>query len=228
MGVLVYAEDHDSSLPPGLDGNKTWCQILLPWVEDYQIYDCPVHLGGYTDNNSYMANGSAWGFWWVGGNTNGKPTFLATVKQPSRLCLIHEDTEDWELGNRGTAPGSRFGTGSASGNGSGLEFGTFQMKLNYYDSFNPQSKGNGGRHFRGGGGQVPGFGGAKTDPWGFDNINFADGHVGAYSMEGLVKKNINRYWYEYPFTASAGRGLSINQATTNARPGSEWWTPPQW
>ena len=28
-----------------------------------------------------------------------------------------------------------------------------------------------------GGGKAPGFGGATTDPWGFDNINFADGHV---------------------------------------------------
>ncbi len=97
------------------------------------------------------------------------------------------------------------------------------MKLNYYPSFNPASMAQGGRHFRGGG---EGAGG--HDPWGFDNISFADGHVGSYSMEYIVTQNAPTHWYEYPFLPSAAVANGAAANPPGPAPGAEWWMAPHW
>ena len=226
LATLVYAEDHDGSLPPGHDNRipTLWPGTLLPWTQDEDIYDCKARLGGLPEHNSYVANGYFWGFWaaWLGG---AKPTFINKVKNPQRLALITENTEDWEVGRRGTPNGCS--SIYPCPNGPSLLLADYQIKLNYHDSSNPSTKGNGGRHFRGGAGKAAGFGGAKTDPWGFDNISFADGHVANYSMEALVKMNAAAVWYEYPFLPSAAQaGSALNPSGPS--PGAEWWMFPGW
>ena len=82
-----------------------WTFTLLPWVQDKFVYDCKSQLGGYVDANSYVPNGYWYMFWaeWLAG---AQRTFLSKIKQPSRVMLIREGTEDWVLGELGV-PGAR-------------------------------------------------------------------------------------------------------------------------
>ena len=119
-------------------------------------------------------------------------------------------------------------TGSASGDGSGLFWANITDNMAYFDFSGTGARNMGGRHFRGGAGKQPGFGGKAFDPWGFANISFSDGHVGAYSCEQIVRHNLDRRWYEFPFTPAAAHGSGFGRNKNGPQPGAEWWTAPHW
>ena len=221
LAIVTYADEHEDSVPPGHDGstaNRTWPTTLMPWTGDENVYNCRTQLGGLDRHNSYVANGYYWGFWaqWLPG---AQPTFLNTLKQPSNWAMIVENTEDITRAQNGQ-------TNGCAGiypcpNGPSYQNADYQMKLNYFPSGNPASKAQGGRHFRGGGG-------GGRDPWGFDNISFADGHVGSFSMEDIVTMNLPTHWYEYPFVPAAAEPSGTGTPNAGPQPGAEWWMAPHW
>ena len=101
--------------------------------------------------------------------------------------------------------------------------------MEYFANPNSHHKRMGGRHFRGGGGRRTNSS-AKTDPWGFDNISFMDGHVGRFSMQQIVEQEApNKFWFEYPHVPAAARGSAAAPLPTpGPQPGAEWWGPPYW
>ena len=231
LGIMHYTEDHDGSLPPGDDGGSPrylWPETLIAWTGDPEIYDCKAHLGGFPGHNSYVANGYWWGFaaMWISGVS---PTRVRQIKSPARWAMITENTEDWSVAQQNPGRTTVFGPQvlPASGPGQSRFFwADYQLKLNYQSTFNPGTRGAGGRHFRSGSGKVPGFGGAKFDPWGFDNISFADGHVTSYGMMDIVQQNSSLVWFEYPFVPAAAQNNS--QTPSGPQPGAEWYMYPFW
>ena len=226
LAVLLYAEDNNGSVPPGKGGVPQWPGSLLTYTQDERVYECATELSGFPEHNSYVANGHYWGFWATFA-PQAKPTRLTKLKDPQKWVVISENTEDWESARRGRKNGC-LGIYVCPNGQPSLLYADSQQKFNYYDSFNAGTKGDGGRHFRGGGGQVSGFGGKKTDPWGFDNISFGDGHVGTFSMEQIVEQSaVSQFFYEYPFIPAAAQGLQTLNPS-GPQPGAEWWTPAHW
>ena len=215
LGVLTYAEDHDGKLPPAWANNWYWPYHLLPWVGgESDIYECKSKLTPYETFNTYMANGGyRHGFdqQWAPAQAQG-PTDLHRVNRPGKYVLIVETTEDWAI----------FQSGSATWWGQGREpfmLGGLTEHMSYFASTNLGAYGWGGRHFRGGGGR-------GTDPWGFSNINFGDGHVGSYSMQQIVEQFVTGFWFEYPHTPASSQ--AVNHPPPGPQPGSLWWLEPGW
>ena len=238
LATLNYAEDHDGFPPPGdgasPGGGMYWPQILAPWVgvrtqgfnasnpntwpENLGVYKCAVSF--YPDHISYCPNGHNWLFYahW-GFGVRGLPTNTHQFKSPSQVLLMREDTEDIAIYDRGGVTGFR-----------GLS-ANYRPAFFYNNTFNPGTSSSGGRHFRGGGGKASGFGGQKTDPWGFDTISFYDGHVITESMEDIVEQDVpNGHWHEFPFVPAAVQGnpSTANFVPSGPQPGVEWWTYPRW
>jgi len=220
LGVLLYIEDHDGVVPVGLQPglqDPYWPARILPWVNNTDIYVCPQNIGGYEDWNAYVANGDPYMFYFRG---RGVSTNLNSIKSPSRVFMIRESSEDWADAQKGRPV--------VAGAGGDILLADIQPKWTYYQNINSGAQSMGGRHFRGGG-KEPGFGGAKTDPWGFMNISFMDGHVGSYPMEQLVTRALpGSFWFEYPFIPTSRRGPTLPPVNSSPQPGSEWWGPPYW
>ena len=99
LAVLSYVEDHDGTVPVGLEPSESepyWPARILPWVQDRNVFDCPQHLGGKDDWNTYVANGGPFMFYYKTA-TRGAPTTINSIKSPSRVFMIRESTEDWEI-----------------------------------------------------------------------------------------------------------------------------------
>ena len=221
MATLVYAEDHDGIVPVGLQpgGNPTpyWPTPLLHWVGDKEIYDCPITY--FPEHVTYCPNGAMWLFWFNSPG-RGRPTNIHSVKNTSRLLLMREDVEDWALAVK-----------KSSSSGFPPLVANIRSSFFYWQDPNPGEQSSGGRHFRGGGGKAPGFGGATTDPWGFDTISFYDGHVITQSMELLVERQSRgSHWFEFPYVAAAAQGdpSSAGYTPRGPQPGAQWWTYPRW
>ena len=222
LATLVYVEDHDGVVPVGLIPGARfpyWPARILHYLNDEQIFVCPQNIAGYDGWNAYVANGGEYMFYFVG---RGPSAHIDSLKTPSRIFMFRETSEDWADAQKGRT--------FTPGAGGGLLNGGLQMKMEYYDNVNSGHKSMGGRHFRGGGGKAPGFGGAKFDPWGFDNISFMDGHVTRYSMEQIVRQNATfKFWYEYPFVPAAAKSyFGAPPPNSSPQPGAEWWGPPYW
>ena len=223
LATLVYAADHDGIVPPADFGapwpTNVWPNIMLPWVNDEELYKCPN--GRFPEKMVvYSPNGHMWLFYahW-GFPIRGVPTNIhSAVKTPSRLVCMKESAEDIEIFERGQQttwiwPGANYGA-----------------NFHYFPTFNPGTSRSWGHHFRGGGGQAPGFGGAKSDPWGFATVSFYDGHVQSESMEVIVKMAAPSHWYEFPFVPAAAQGdpSVASFVPAGPQPGSMWWTYPRW
>ncbi len=229
--TLVYREDHEGTVPaadgpltPPNDGANDpdfWTTTLLPWVGgNEQAYNCPVRFFPIDDENyhvSYCPNGHQWLFWtaWAdtGSNPRGLPTKFSSIRSPSQLMLMREDTEDWQLMVRGW-PQSNFHRRTGNYR-PGFFYGRSQWNSSYS---------SGGRHFRT-------TGTAAADPWGFDTISFYDGHVITESMQDLVRRETpNIYYYEFPFVPAAGQSNIYFSwfVPKGPQPGALWWTYPDW
>ena len=225
LATLVYVEDNEGFMPPSNDGSNPsskgyWPSLLLPWVNDEEIYKCPVRV--YPDHMNYCPNGTHWLFWsqWAGFGVRGKPTNINAIKSASQVVLMREDTEDFGIAMKGISKGFN-----------ALLANTRASFWYLHNDPNPGEQSSGGRHFRGGRSNAPGFGGAKTDPWGFDTISFYDGHAISASMEQIVTNPSGRRdWYEYPFVPAAAQGhfLTNPWKPQSLQPGAEWWTYPFW
>ena len=216
LATLIYAEDHDGIVAVGVQPGfraPYWPSRMLPWVNDEKIYDCPITY--YEDHVTYCLNGAIWLFRFNSPG-RGNQTKIHELKSMSRLLLMREDVEDWALATKKNSP---------------VGFPTLVANIRhsffYWQDTDPGPQSSGGRHFRGGGEWIPGFGGAKTDPWGFDTISFYDGHVITESMELLVERQSRgSHWFEYPFVPAAAQNNTANPI--GPRPGAEWWTVPYW
>ena len=230
--TMVYREDHEGLVPPA-DGPAVpatncdndpdfWTTVMLPWTGgDEQIYNCPVRFYEINECHfhvSYCPNGHQWLFyaeWGAHGfRPRGLPTKFSTIRSPSQLVLMREDTEDWALKYVKGLEHSNFRRRG----------GNYRPGFFYFRDPNPGGSSSGGRHFRGGGG-------GSADPWGFDTISFYDGHVITESMQVLVERDQWMvYWYEFPFVQNAGQRDSsyadfVPQGPT---PTAQWWTFPGW
>lgn len=216
LGTFVYAQEYHGHAPPGwqpsgpnsyrTDG-QVWTESLIPYTNTTELYHCPIEV--FPDNGgTYHANGYWW-IYWASWRSDTGPTDLGSVFEPSKLVLVHESTEDFEIFNRGdTAKVRRYG-----GPYHGFAFV-------YFDDENAGHKGNAGRHFRTGGTTT-------ADPWGYASISFVDGHVRSVSMKELVQHSLpNSWWFQYPFDLSAASGGT--RAPQNPDPGAEFWTVPTW
>ena len=224
LATLVYADEYDGLVPPADWGigpwpSSQWTNILLPWINDDDLYKCPT--ARFPNNNVvYCPNGHNWLFWSAWGQSSGRglPTNIHQLKTPSRLMLMREDTEDIAIFNRGLNPWPWPGA-------------NYRPDFFYWATSNPGTSSSGGRHFRGGGGKAPGFGGAKFDPSGFDMISFYDGHAVSVTMEQIVRQNVtNGHWFEFPFVPAAAQSDNslASLVPTGPQPGVEWWTYPRW
>ena len=220
LGTIIYATDNEQSLPPAVDTKLNfWPSYLLPWLQNENVFECPSNVGGYFGNNMYEANGHFLGF--ADLIQGGTLTTTSEIRTPARWMMFGENTEDWELANRGVPQGTQYGSGI------GLLVGGYAPCSFYFRSaINPGEIHNGGRHFRGGGRQWSGINPAH-DPWGFENIAFGDGHVQAVSMESLVRMSVpNLGFYEFPFHSATPQGWVL--PVSGPQPGAEWWRHPDW
>lgn len=96
LGMLMYAQDYDECTPVAYSGinwwNGTWRERLLPYVKNYQIYDCPSRRLGVppSGNGCYGINayiGEAQAF-----------VTLAQIEEPAQTFGIGENNEgDWVI-----------------------------------------------------------------------------------------------------------------------------------
>ena len=216
----VYADDHDGDSIVGyVSGQQTWPVILLPWTNTKDIYYDPKAFLN-KPHISYIGLGPYYLFYWTGYPGNTGSTNINEIYSPSRSVLMREHTED-----------IRMPLVSPPQNGWPWPGIDNQQSVYYWNSHNPATSQAGGRHFRGGGGQVPGFGGAKFDPWGFENMSFIDGHVQSISMEEVVHNGgTHARWLEYPWSASRARfgGAAGGPNPVGPRAGTEFWLVPFW
>lgn len=206
LGTFLYANEYHGYAPPGWSNtdNIYWHETLLPYTNTHDIYDCPIEV--FPEHISYLANGYYWMFW-ASWRTDSHPTDLGAVPEPTSLILVRESTEDFELFNRGQDGWAR-------------RFADFSISFSYFDDPNPAAKRSGGRHFRSGSTST-------TDPWGFENISFVDGHVRGVSMKPLVQYSLpSKVWFQYPFDLSAA--VAPGLPPENPKPGAEFWTVPTW
>ena len=218
LGTFLYATEYHGHAPPGWQpsGPKSfrsdgqiWTESLIPYTKTIDIYDCPIEVFPYYI--SYHANGYWWIYWATWRSDTG-PTDLNAVSEPSKLVLVHEQTEDFELFNRGTP--------EKSGADNPYPAPYHGSAFVYFEDVNPGHKGNAGRHFRT-------SGTTATDPWGYASISFVDGHVRSVSMKELVQHSLpNRWWFQYPFDLSAATAGTSPQDEPD--PGAEFWTVPTW
>ncbi len=221
FATLTYLEDHDGVAPPAARSNgQSWCDLMIERVDGNEnAFLCPIqfvpkHSGIFGFFVAYCPNGHQWLFFaeW-GFPSRGQPTNVFSVKDPSKLLLMREDTEDWGLTVKQGRPNTFL-----------RRSGNYRPGLFYFQDPNPAGYSSGGRHFRGGGSQ-------NRDPWGFDTISFYDGHVGTESMQVMVQRQQHgAYWYEFPFVPAAGQPDSsfANFVPRGPQPGAQWWTYPGW
>ena len=224
LATLIYVEDHDGLSPADLETPRPspltglphmyWAELILPWLTDRNIYDCPKRLGGFTDHNSYVANGDPWMFFYSDGTGRGAPTDVSKLRQPDHVVLVREHTEDLAMVLSGR---------NLTGFGDRYMQADFQSSFFYhFNGFNVGPANSGGRHFRGGGAA------GLVDAWGFDNISFADGHVRSASMQDIVRAFLpGAGWFQYPFAPTAVDSQA-NRNPSGPQPGAAFWTPPYW
>ena len=214
----VYVEDHDGdSLVGHAGGSKTWPVILLPWTTTKDVYYDPKAFVS-KPHISYIGIGPYYMFYWSGYPGNTGSTNVNQIFSPGRTVMMREHSEDYKMNF----------VGQTGWNWPGIDN---QQQVYYWDSANPGTAQAGGRHFRGGGGRRPGFGGQKFDAWGFENMSFVDGHVQSVSMREVVRDGATQArWLEFPWSPSHARfGSAANGPNVvGPRPGAEFWLVPHW
>ena len=209
---LSYAQDNHDYFPPGTptitaNGSDTWWwpRRLIDYLDSDKVFQCSVQL---VDNhpNTYIANGGAWMFFYdLHGTGPGRFTTTDEVAQPAKVVMFHESVRDW--------------TGLYE------DVGWTDQTLGLYADMQPgffyevsSAPINGGRHYR-----RDGRGGSQ--PWGFDNISFVDGHVRLYSMEDVVAANNPLYFMDYPIRSGHGRTFYEANPSKPTDIGEFWFVP---
>ena len=214
----AYAADYHDFFPPGTSYVKDnssgspdpseawwWPRHLRVYLDSDKVYQCSVQL---VDNhpNTYIANGQNWMFFYdLHGNQPDRFMTLDEVAQPAKVVMFHESVRDWT---------GYYGASGWTDDTIGL-YADMQPGFTYYL---PDAPVNGGRHYR-----RDGSGG--SDPWGFDNISFVDGHVGLYTMEDLVAANTPAKYMDYPIRSGHERSHWDTDPEKPTDIGEFWFVP---
>ncbi len=98
LGVLMYLGDHDEMFPGYRDGYASWEMLIMPYVKNDQLFQCPSHDSNVAHPSSYAVNNStsksygqcAWGY----GPYQQK---LAAVKVPAESAILLEYHTSWDV-----------------------------------------------------------------------------------------------------------------------------------
>ncbi len=96
MGMLMYAEDYDETLPQSEYNEKAWgfCfykDKIMPYVKSDKIFQCPSDSSwcksADCDYNSYVYNGIPWTpGWGIAGRS------LAAINAPSTIVMVFDSS----------------------------------------------------------------------------------------------------------------------------------------
>ena len=109
LGVLMYAQDYDETLPPGalISANPTveWFHAIGPYVMNQQIFVCPSKA-----TTSHAANiGYGWNYqefgYFHGSHGTGWATTMGEVERPAETILIGDNEDN---GLRTSSGGPRY------------------------------------------------------------------------------------------------------------------------
>ena len=196
LGLMQYTQDYDEKYPPefaGPQGKWLWGQVTMPYLKSTQIFECPSFTNTYAGNKSayfvsdtpvdgnYQGYSVAYGMnmTFFGTLTKVMPLSLATINNPSELCMLADTTREWIPGQTKGYRSLNNGTGSSK-TGESIVF---------YSSTSPlESAGTGN------------WAGPDCRHLGTVDMAFADGHVKAMKYADVYNPPVSpetnwRLWY---------------------------------
>ncbi len=205
MGVFLYAQDADETLPPSTnydiptsDPNRIWTATIQPYVKNQGIFNCPSASGAAFASDWSKRGYQSIGYTTataIGSDANSAenfttPALIAQLDEPTRIPIFADTANaDSSSGSIGKYRGYVFDPCTGQGNAANPRLGTPLVSdrdlVKELGTLDPgQLKPVHARHF------------ANAKDAGFATLMFADGHVKAYSAKSILAqdKGANLLW----------------------------------
>jgi prepilin-type N-terminal cleavage/methylation domain-containing protein/prepilin-type processing-associated H-X9-DG protein len=102
LGGLMYAQDYDETLVPfaesGNNPRRLFPWIMEPYLNNWQIWDCPSHTSGINPDDVNQYNTGGYGIAYpdlAHYLTSGGGMKLAMVTQPSMAVWFADNSDTW-------------------------------------------------------------------------------------------------------------------------------------